>query len=174
MKNDRDRRTAILKQLADYILAEGLSAASLRPLAKAAGTSDRMLLYYFRDKADVMSGTLEVLFARLVTLLETGKTSAPLPVDDLRHALSKLVFAEDLWPYMRLWLDIASHSGRGDPLYRDIGERIGRGFLAWAAEQLDSTDQATRETEAARLLVSIEGMVLLKSIGLEDIGKRAL
>jgi AcrR family transcriptional regulator len=43
------RRAEIIQRLTDYVLAEGLSAASLRPLAKAAGTSDRLLLYYFND-----------------------------------------------------------------------------------------------------------------------------
>jgi len=39
-----DRHDALIDWLADHVLAHGLSASSLRPLAKAAGTSGRMLL----------------------------------------------------------------------------------------------------------------------------------
>jgi len=40
-----DRRQAALERMADHLLREGMTGASLRPLAAAAGTSDRMLLY---------------------------------------------------------------------------------------------------------------------------------
>jgi AcrR family transcriptional regulator len=50
-----DRLSLLLDRLADYVLAHGLTASSLRPLARAAGTSDRMLLYYFADKDAVMA-----------------------------------------------------------------------------------------------------------------------
>ena len=43
-RTDKDR-TRLLDRLAAHVIAHGLSAASLRPLAKAAGTSDRMLMY---------------------------------------------------------------------------------------------------------------------------------
>ncbi len=76
-----DRRSVILNKLANYVLAEGLSAASLRPMAKAAGISDRMLLYYFKDKADVISATLEQVSSRLVTMLGEQTAAAPLPLD---------------------------------------------------------------------------------------------
>ena len=64
-KNDT-RRAEIIQRLTDYVLTEGLSAASLRPLAKAAGISDRMLLYYFADKAVMMTATLGVIAMRIM------------------------------------------------------------------------------------------------------------
>ena len=57
--NTRDeRREAAIERMADHVLAEGLAAATLRPLAAAAGTSDRMLLYYFADKDELLTATL--------------------------------------------------------------------------------------------------------------------
>jgi AcrR family transcriptional regulator len=169
-----DRRAVLLERLADFILAEGLSAASLRPLAKAARTSDRMLLYYFEDKAEVMAATLEVVFARLVAMLEHETSKMLLPLDQLRVALGTIIFADNLWPYMQLWLEIAGQSARGDPLYRAIGERIARGFYHWGAAQLESANAEQHEVDAARLLVSIEGMVILRSVGLDDVSQKAL
>jgi AcrR family transcriptional regulator len=164
------RRADLLERVTDHILAHGLDASSLRPLAKAAGTSDRMLLYYFKDKVDLVTAALELIAARLTDILEarTSKTSRPL--DALRPALLAVVLAEDLWPYMRIWLEIASLAARGDPFYRTTGNHIARGFLAWGAAQLDSK---TPEADAARLLVSIEGTLLLKSVGLDDVAALA-
>lgn len=133
-----ERRDALIDKLADHVLAEGLSASSLRPLAKAADTSDRMLLYYFKDKAEVMAAVLERIAARLVTMLDQHRAPTPLPMEALRRSLLSIVFDDALWPYMRIWLEVASLSARGDPLYRDIGAQIGRGFLAWGVVQIDS------------------------------------
>ncbi len=168
-----DRRAELLDLMADHVLARGLAASSLRPLAKAAGTSDRMLLYYFPDKGALIAAVLEVVAARMVALLDARKATGPLPYDALRRALLDIVFADDLWPFMRLWLEMAALAALGDPVFRAVGESLGRGFLAWGAAQLDSKDAATREVEAARLLVAIEGTLLLKSVGLGDVAARA-
>jgi len=164
-----DRRAALLDRLADHVLAHGLSASSLRPLAKAAGTSDRMLLYYFPDKEALIAAVLQVVAARMVVFLDARRAAGTLPYEVLKSQLLAIVFADDLWPFMRLWLEMASLAALGDPVFRTVGEQLGRGFLAWGRAQLDSADDATRDVEAARLLVAIEGTLLLRSVGLADV-----
>ncbi|MEM7525681.1 MAG: TetR family transcriptional regulator, partial [Pseudomonadota bacterium] len=76
-----DKREALLDALADAVLANGLDAASLRPLAKAVGTSDRMLLYYFADKTALLTATFDRVLARLMPLLlPLYPVRRPLPV----------------------------------------------------------------------------------------------
>ncbi len=169
-----ERRAILLDRLADHVLKHGLSASSLRPLAKAAGTSDRMLLYYFPDKGAVIAAVLEVVAARMVALLDTRRASGPLPYAALKAQLLAIVFADDLWPYMRLWLEMASLAAHGDPVFRTVGEQLGRGFLAWGAAQLACADEAARAVEAAQLLVAVEGTLLLKSVGLGDVAELAV
>ena len=64
------RRELAIEAMADYLLAHGLEAATLRQLAEAAGTSDRMLLYYFTDRDELLSATLERIAARLAAKLD--------------------------------------------------------------------------------------------------------
>jgi AcrR family transcriptional regulator len=161
-----DRRAEVLRRVTDHILAHGLEASSLRPLAKAAGTSDRMLLYYFKDKTELITAALTLIMTDLVAILDARTVKTPQRFEDLRPALLDVILADDLWPYLRVWLEIASLSAKGDPFYHATGNQIARGFLAWGAAQLESE---TPETDAARLLVALEGAVLLKSVGLDDI-----
>lgn len=168
-----ERRDALIDKLADHALAEGLSASSLRPLAKAAGTSDRMLLYYFKDKAEVIAAVLERIAARLVAMLDQHRAPTPMPMAALRRALLATVFDDALWPYMRIWLEVASLSARSEPLYRDIGAQIGRGFLAWGMLQIDGPTPEARAADAARLMISIEGALVLRSLGLQDVTDQA-
>jgi AcrR family transcriptional regulator len=172
-KNDT-RRAEIIQRLTDYVLAEGLSAASLRPLAKAAGTSDRMLLYYFADKAEIVTAVLEEISARLLGLMSERTAPEPLPLDALRRLLAEILFEDASWPYMRIWLDVAARAAMGDVYYRGVGEQIGRGFLDWGKMQLKADSAAQLDIDAARLLVSMEGMLFLKSIGLDDVNATAL
>ncbi len=171
-KSDR-RRADIIESLADHVLAHGLAGASLRPLAEAAQLSDRMLLYYFPDKAAIIAAVLECVAERLTALLAASTGARPLPFDTLLSVLHGVLFGDDVWPYLQLFLEVAALAGRGDPVARGVGERLGRGFLAWGAAQLDSPE-ATRAPDAARLLVMVEGMMVLKSLGLGDVNAAAL
>lgn len=167
------RRAELVERLADHVLAYGLIASSLRPLAKAAGTSDRMLLYYFNDKAEIIGATLTRIAERMTAMFAEYTAPQPLPLDSLIAHLSAIVLRSDFWPYMCVWLELASRAGRGDSLYAAVAEQIGKGFLAWGAMQLEAPDDKARTRDAARLLVAIEGMVLVRAIGLNDVVERA-
>ncbi len=162
-----DRRADILDRLADHVLAEGLAAASLRPLARAAGTSDRMLLYYFPDKAALMAATLSHLAARLQAILAAA-TAAPQPLEVARAEIWAAVQAPAIWPYMRLWLEIVARAAQGDAFCAEVGGGIARGYLEWCETRLAVADPMARRVQAAALLISIEGMLVLRSVGLGD------
>ncbi len=159
-----DRNQQLIERMADFVLAQGLAAATLRPLAASAGVSDRMLLYYFKDKPAVISAILHCLAQRLTNHLVSRTSPQPLPAGRLRRQLFQLTSGDDVWPYMQLWLEVAARAARGDAFYFAVGQKIGNGFLDWITAQLDGQNQ----TEALRLLTLVEGRLLLKSIGLRD------
>lgn len=162
-----DRLDPLIDKLADHVLAAGLAASSLRPLARAAGTSDRMLLYYFADKDAVIAAALERIAARMIALLAMAAPPRPLAPTALRDHLAPLLADPGVWPFMRVWLDMAARAAQGDAAIRAVGARIGQSFLDWLGCHLD-VPEAARAGAAARLLIEIEGTVLLASLGLDD------
>ena len=108
---------------------------------------------------------LTCLAQRLTRRLTDATSRDPLPAGRLRHQLFKLTVAEDVWPYMQLWLEIAALAARGDAFYFSVGNTIGQGFQDWIAAQLIGGSRV----EALRLLTLIEGRLVLKSIGLRDV-----
>ncbi|MCB0035085.1 MAG: helix-turn-helix transcriptional regulator, partial [Anaerolineales bacterium] len=44
------KKQLAVERIANHLLAEGLNKTGLRLLAEVAGTSDRMLIYYFGSK----------------------------------------------------------------------------------------------------------------------------
>ena len=63
---EESRRDALLAACTDHVLAEGLIGLSLRPLAKAVGTSDRMLIYHFGSRAGLVAAIIDEATARSV------------------------------------------------------------------------------------------------------------
>lgn len=167
-----DKRTTLLDTLADYVLAHGLAGASLRPMARAAGTSDRMLLYYFPDKDALIGAVLTHIAERLMALFGDVSALPKRPRAELTGLLYEQMTSEAVWPYARLWLEIAALAAGGDERLKSIGGAIGHSFLDWGAAQLDCPD-ADRPAEAARLLIGIEGRILLKSLGLDAVVETA-
>lgn len=64
------RREELATLATDYALEHGLIGLSLRPLAAAIGTSDRMLLYHFAGKDDLVSTVLRVSNDRSVRAVQ--------------------------------------------------------------------------------------------------------
>jgi AcrR family transcriptional regulator len=162
----KDRKAALIAQLTDHVLAQGLGGASLRPLAAAAGTSDRMLLYYFADKPALIAAVLQEVAARMIGLLELQRSDQPVSAAVLEARMLPLVLDPAVWPFMQLWLEIAALAARGDETCAVVGNGIAEGFVAWLDSQLAIADPAERSRAALQLLMKIEGGVLLKSLGL--------
>ena len=163
------RREELIDRLTDHVLDCGLESATLRPLAAAIGTSDRMLLYYFADKTELMTAVLWCAAARLTACLEAAiPADGPLPADRLRDEVWELVRAPDMVAYMRLWFEIVGRAARGEQPFRTVGEAIGRGFLAWVESRLAIADPARRAREARLLLATVEGLALFDALGLGE------
>jgi AcrR family transcriptional regulator len=155
------RRAEALGHIARHLLDQGLPGSSLRSLAAAAGVSDRMLLYYFADKHEMLTAALGVLAMEMASVLDEAVPQAPRRsfsalLRDIRTAMQGPV----LRPYMRLWLEIASRAAANEPPFRLVAGRIADGFAAWISSRLD----ATAPNEAALLLAAVEGLAVLDAV----------
>jgi len=169
-----DRREAAIERMADHVLSEGLGAATLRPLAAAAGTSDRMLLYYFADKDELLAATLDRIAKRMIAQLDGTipvEPRRPFPV--LLEQVWAALASESLRPFMPVWLELASGAARGLQPHRDVAGEILGGFLVWVTIRLQAETDGEPPLLAPLFLASIEGMYLLKAIGRGDIADLA-
>lgn len=64
------RREDLLDQVTDHVLAEGLIGLTLRPVAAAIGTSDRMLLYHFKSRDELVTAVVARTIQRAVTAVD--------------------------------------------------------------------------------------------------------
>lgn len=158
-----EQREALLAGLVEHVLREGVATLSLRPLAAALGTSDRMLLYYFGSRDGLLVAVLGVVGAQLQAGL-----GAALPGDRVRPA--RLVTdawaalrAREVEAHLRLYLEISGLATRGREPFRTVVGQIADGWLQWVADRLDVPPEQ-RQATAAGVLAVIDGLLLTRFV----------
>lgn len=173
MRNTESKKNHILNKIADHLLAHGLQEASLRPMAVAAETSDRMLLHYFMNKEELLTATLLLITNRLILLLKST-SSQPMPFHLLLPHLAVMIKDPKIRPFLRLWLQLASSAATGEEYCRNIAKKISNHFFAWIVAMIEVERETDRASLAALAFATIEGLVLLDALGSDDLIADAL
>jgi AcrR family transcriptional regulator len=173
MKKTEIRKKNVLEMVADHLLAQGLKGASLRKMAEAAGTSDRMLLHYFADKEELMTGALALVTGRLVRILESAR-SEQLPFRIFLPHLAEMMKDPHVRPYLKLSLELVALAADEKEPYRAIALKIWNDFLDWIAAALKVESEEDRMPLAALAFATTEGFMLLDALGCGSIITDAL
>jgi len=155
-----DKRAEVIDLLTVHFLDTGLSDTGLRRLAEVAGTSDRMLLYYFENKDELLSAVLTNIAGGLSASLTQVFGTTPLSADTVLEKLWVAAKSDAFKPHLRLWLDLAAHANRGDPLLLSIAQQISTGWINWMASLLD-VPEANKDATAALILAAVDGQLVL-------------
>lgn len=103
---DEDRPTELLDRITAYFGTHSIANLSLRPLAKAVGTSPRVLLYYFGSKEELIEHVLARLRERQrVAFDQLRKAEVPSPREACRLAW-QFISAPQWRPHYRLFFEI--------------------------------------------------------------------
>ncbi len=170
-----DRRIDALDRIADHMLAHGIGPSSLRALAAAAGTSDRMLLYYFTDKDDITRSALGLISLRIAAALEAAvPPGSRFAVQTALEVLAPVLRSPDFRPHMRVWFELVSLAMRGEQPFLGIAGQVADFFVDWVTDRLADGEEAARREMAAQLVATLDGLVLLDCVGRHAVADMAL
>ncbi len=161
MAKKEDRREQLLDRAVAFVLREGLARTSLRDLARAAEVSDRMLLYYFKDKDDLLTSILERSALELAAILGAATDDTRRSPREIFALTIELTRNDPLRPYMRLWTQIAAAATSGQQPYARVASTIVYGLLAWVSDRLALDNDGDRKKVAAQILGMVEGVAVL-------------
>lgn len=174
MTASRLSREILLPRLAAHVLEHGLADASLRPLARAAGTSDRMLLYHFGSKEQLVVDLLAHLAAQFsATLDHAFPTERAASREDCVAQVLAITGEGTFRPFMRVWWDIVSGCAAGNAAYLGAAGAIMDGLLRWVVDHLPE-DDPDPQAGARMVLTWIEGAQMLAAVGRGDIPAQGL
>jgi AcrR family transcriptional regulator len=104
-KSERDR---LLSLVADYCLERGVATLTLRGVSDAVGTNNRMLLYYFSSKEELIAEALteaKSLFPAIEDAFETLEDRGRPLADRLQLAWRSIAAPENV-AYLRLFFEV--------------------------------------------------------------------
>jgi AcrR family transcriptional regulator len=126
-------RRRLLERAADHVLEHGASDLSLSELARAVGSNNRMLLYYFGSKEEVLQAATLVAFERFPHL-EGALRRLRDDEGDLRTRLVQVwadIAHPDNRPFLALFFQSFAVALYHPERNRELFERLGG---AWVAE----------------------------------------
>lgn len=167
------QRKIVVERLAGHMLEHGLARNSLRQLAAAAGLSDRMLLYYFSDKADIVWQSLTYITDGFISALDGAIPAERMTADALQAQALHLMRSPSVRPSMRLWLEIVVAAARNETPFPALAASTLARFLGWMEQRLDIENQQERQETAALLLATIDGVALFDLLGRHDLASHA-
>ena len=110
---EENERTRLLRLSADHILAHGVAGLSLRGIGKAVGSNNRMLLYYFGSKEELIAAALTEaggrfpLLERIFELLDDRDQ----PLRTRLEAAWELLSADENLPFHRVFFEVLGLAG---------------------------------------------------------------
>lgn len=168
------QRDVVMERLADHLLANGLAATSLRQLAAAAGVSDRMLLYYFKDKAEVLSATLSLIASNMAATL-----AAALPEDkmftpgELLQQAAAMTTQTTMSRFMRLWIQVVAAATKGETPFTTIAAQLLEGWQLWVESRLILPSDKDRRAVSLAIIAAIDGLALIDICAGKDAATQA-
>jgi len=159
---DPQRRAAWAELATDYVHVHGLVGLSLRPLAAELGTSNRVLLYHFGTKDQLVADVLRISNERSV-----AEVAALAPSTDLRSAV------HDLWSVMegdrcsRIYVEAAALGLFGREPYVSAVREANAVWLAGLIAHLDKSGVAPGVAERAAHVIDAAIMGFQLSLGID-------
>lgn len=156
------KKAQIIQQITHYVVENGLDDIGLRKLAEVAGTSDRMLIYYFETKDALIGQVLYNIAANLAAQLDALLGQEKRTTALLLSELLSLGATPQFYPIIQLWFEIIGLAARGQEPYAENAAAIAANWLKWIESRLEDS----QAEQAMSLFAELEGRLLLKIVGL--------
>ena len=145
---ERDR---LLRLTADYVLKRGIDGMTLRGLGTAIGTNNRMLLYYFGSKEQLIGLALAEAAQRFpaFTAGMAALDDPGVPLADRLLAAWRGIAAPENLPFLQLFFEVFGQAVHNPGRFDDFLARVGHDWTNQVAKALQA--EGITATEAAAL-----------------------
>lgn len=156
-KSDK-KREQIIAAVAAHLLQDGFRNSGLRALARAAGSSDRMLMYYFDTKEQIVAEAMMLSAIQLAEQLEISLPGTDYSSEQILAVMRDAGDSVSVQQVLRLWFEIVGLSMRGQEPYQSTARLIIDNWHEWLRNKLSHAERSNSED----LLAHLEGHLMLK------------
>ena len=159
----RHTRQEILDGALAVAFEDGLSQLTYGRVAKRLGISDRVVVYYFASKTELVSEVLGSVGAQLQRTLEPAFGSPARDHLELLQVAWPIVARPDADAVFALFFEANGLAAAGREPYRTLVPQLVDIWITWAAEFLQGTP-AERRIEAETAIALLDGLLLLRQL----------
>lgn len=165
------RRTLLLQLIVDDVVAHGIADLTLRRLAQSTGSNNRMLLYYFGSREEIIVAALhgaEARFPTMQDMMSVIDDPARDLGDGLSHAWAIIADPANL-PFHRLFFQVFGLAGFEQERFADLLGTIGSEWLGHVAAAISRQGlDAARADAFAHEVIALWRGLQATLIGLGD------
>ena len=152
--------------------ADGLSQLTFGRVAKQIGTSDRVVVYYFPTKDDLIGEVLFAMGSELQVTLAPSLASPAANHLELLRAAWPILARPKADPVFALFFEASGLAATGREPYRNLVPQLVEAWISWASEFITGTP-ARRRAEAEAAIAILDGLLLLRQLAGPAAAQRA-
>jgi AcrR family transcriptional regulator len=165
-------KAEILEGAVAEAFAEGLSRLTFGRVAKRLGISDRIVVYYFPTKDDLIA---EVLVALGVELQATLAPAFTVPCADHVELLQRawpVLARPEADPVFALFFEAGGLAATGRQPFGSLVPQLVEAWIEWAAAFIGGP-RPRRRAEAEAAIATLDGLLLLRQLAGPAVADRA-
>jgi AcrR family transcriptional regulator len=159
----RHTKEEILAGALAAAFADGLSQLTFGRVAKKLGISDRIVVYYFPTKDDLIGEVLVAMGTQLQQTLAPTFASPAADYIELLRSAWPILAQPDADPIFALFFEASGLAATGIEPYRGLVPQLIDAWVDWAAAFVRGTP-ARRRTEAETAIAVLDGLLLLRQV----------
>lgn len=151
---------------------DGLSRLTFGRVATRLGTSDRIVVYYFPSKDDLIGAVLVAVGIRLQETLAPTLTAPAADHLALVRAAWPILARPDADPIFALFFEALGLAASGREPYRSLVPALVTGWIDWSSGYITG-NAARRLSEAEAAIAVLDGLLLLRQLAGPESADRA-
>lgn len=168
----RHTRDEILDGAVAAVFDEGLSRLTFGRLARRMAISDRVIVYYFPTKDELIAEVLAAVGLRLQAALAPALTTQVADHVKLVKVVWPVLATPEADPVFSLFFEAGGLAAAGIEPYATLVPQQMAGWIEWASAFIDGTP-ARRRTEASAAIATLDGLLLVRQLAGTDVADRA-
>lgn len=154
----------VLSSAVHVSLEGGLSALTFGRVAEHLGSSDRMVVYYFPTKTDLVAAVVAELGTELQQLLGVAFGDEPATPDQLVKAAWPVLSSKRGDRIFAVFFEMIGLASSGLEPYASLTTSFMHSWADWLADRVKGSRPAVRRQRALGVMARVDGLLMLRRV----------